>query len=172
MANIITDTTLIYNGHKPYDDDQMIWDSESRQYKLNPNRIDDTVGLDISSKFKLNLAMMIDEASADVYNTIYEYNQGSEQKFRATQYFLGYSPEARAALKKAMIACVRSTRWANYMLTKYMDPVNLSTGIILDIESVSIISKASMMALKRVKYLLYRGTYGFYVDDNVYGKEY
>lgn len=146
----------------PYDDNDMKYDLNLRQYVLNPNYVLNSLYLEehIETELRSNKRFdrLLREVSDDIYRYIYRYTLKNQIEIK--RYILAKKDVIRDVLKRAMLYQVRYYLRSGGGLLKDMPGVDIERSRLIDLDRLrgegSIASQA-IDALSEVPDILFAG---------------
>ena len=146
----------------PYDDNDMKYDLNLRQYVLNPNYVLNSLYLEehIETELRSNKRFdrLLREVSDDIYRYIYRYTLKNQIEIK--RYILAKKDVIRDVLKRAMLYQVRYYLRSGGGLLKDMPGVDIERSRMIDLDRLrgegSIASQA-IDALSEVPDILFAG---------------
>lgn len=146
----------------PYDDKDMKYDMDLRQYVLTPNYVLNNLYLEehIETELRSNKRFdrLLREVSDDIYRYIYRYTLKNQIEIK--RYVLAKKEEVRDVLKRAMLYQIRYYLRSGGGLLKDMPGVDIERSRMIDLDRLrgegSIASQA-IDALSEVPDILFAG---------------
>jgi len=154
--NLITNTdTSIF----PYNDDNMVYDLDSRQYLLTVSGVKNLLGENLETLLgDKELANFFNlEISDIIYNYTYSYARMSQIKYK--RWLIAKDEDLRELFKRILVAQTRYAIRSGANLLGDMHGVNIERGKALDINALRGMIEVSSQALKMLTRsgLLYNG---------------
>lgn len=153
-----TDTSIL-----PYNDDDMKYDIDLRQYVLTPSGYYKFTGINIADKFDnaSELDAFMIEVSTDIYEFIYSYSNLKEVPYR--RYKIAKDDNIREDFKRVLVYQTRYAYRSGGDLLKDQHGVNIEKGKAIDYNAIRgdvTISPQSRSVLNRLG-LLFTGYQGY-----------
>ena len=153
----------------PYDDLDMKYDMNLRQYILEPNYVlnnlylEEHVETELGSNERFN--RLLREVSDDIYRYIYRYTLKNQIEIK--RYILAKKEEVRDIIKRAMLYQVRYYLRSGGGLLKDMPGVDLERSRLIDLDRLrgeGHISSQAIDTLSEVPDILYAGVMYHRID--------
>lgn len=151
----------------PYDDVNMKYDLDRRQYYITKDGFKNLLGIDLGNYLESNEAVnaFLFELSDDVYQFI--YSQSTIQNIPYKRYLIAKESKIREQFKRALVAQGRYMVRSSANLIKDMHGINIEKGKVIDLNNLRGdvgISSITISILGNIG-LLYRGTSNVYSID-------